>query len=178
MKVCLKILGISLISSVLSIAKSSAQSESEVQDSLYVFMSEDCPISQYMLKALAQIDDEYYQRLEVIAVFPIRSSSKSSAQEFLASEGLSFFKIILDHNQEYSRRYEARVVPECKFVSRDGLVRYSGRITDAYSDLGRKKHRSETHDLQKYLEAFYKHGQKEIEKTEAIGCKITFFPSH
>ena len=140
----------------------------------YIFIAEECPISIYMASDLRKLYADYGSQCDFHLVFPVRKSSKSTAEAFTEQHRLTGMSIIMDKQQEIVKRYQAEVTPEIVIVeSETGQVQYRGRINDAFFAPGKKKHSRIQRDAD---EAFAKLVQnKAVQEPwpEAIGCIIT-----
>jgi hypothetical protein len=79
---------------------------------------------------------------------------------------------ILDTRQTVIDAAGATVTPQAVVISRDGKVRYSGRIDNFYAGLGKPRRQATTHDLRTALDEMLAGKPVTTPKTEPVGCFI------
>ncbi len=140
---------------------------------LLIFLSEDCPVSQHMVRELQALQ-EFSEEITLKAVFPMRYSTTESVEKWMQENQLEQFEWILDSTHIYVHRYKPRVVPEAVFLTVNSeMILYKGRITDAFHKVGRRKHGKVSRDLYTYISDYLEGSQEVIPVTnQAIGCLI------
>lgn len=141
----------------------------------YIFIAEECPISIFMVSELQKIEDEFGNDCQLTLVFPMKKSSRESAEKFVVEYGLSAYKILLDPKQEMAKSLGATITPELVLInSQNNQIQYRGRINDAFFAPGRKKHGRLIRDAQTAIS--HAINGEEVPKPwhEAVGCLITF----
>lgn len=141
---------------------------------VYIIISEECPICQYMGPELANINEYYGDKAELYLVFPFKNSNIKKASLFKKEFGLSAFTILLDEDQSISKQLEAKITPEAIVVNSQNEVIYRGRINDAYLSPGRRKHSAGRRDLQIAIGKALKEETVKSPWPTAVGCFITY----
>ncbi len=141
---------------------------------VYIFLSEDCPISQSYTLVLKELHQNYAKAgFDFIGIFPNASSTQESMLSFQRNFALPF-PVKLDNANKISRSLGARLTPEVFVVDKaSNKVLYQGRIDNAFFKLGQRRSVITTHELQEALEALKRKQPIAIAKTEAVGCFIT-----
>jgi hypothetical protein len=78
----------------------------------------------------------------------------------------------VDRTRVVAKRANATVTPSVVLVDGGGIVRYRGRIDNAYADLGKPRQHVTSHDLRVSLEAILAGRPVPAPETEALGCYI------
>ncbi len=135
-----------------------------------VFLSETCPIAQYMTLPLKDAYNAFAaDSVSFTGYFPNLLSNEESISDF--SEKYSIpFDCIDDNNGEMVSLLGASVYSEV-FIKFDGVLIYKGMIDDSYSDLGQWSP-AENNYLYDILEQLLQGNNIEYFETEAIGCLI------
>ena len=136
-------------------------------------MAEECPISIFMATSLKAVADSYEKDANFYLVFPVSSSTEASAATFKKKHQLQQFKIIIDSTQQLTTTLGARVTPEVAITNELAIVLYKGRINDAYSQPGKRKHIFSGHDLSDAMEKIVAGHSIPQPWKPAIGCFIT-----
>ena len=147
--------------------------QAQTKMDVYVFIAEKCPISIYMANPLRDVVREFRNDVNFYAVFPMSNSTRASANQFLVSNKLTDFEVMLDGDQRLARQYGATITPEVAVVVNDEL-KYRGRISNAYTAPGKMKHGKRTNDLFDILEKIKLDPLSEVVFNQAVGCYITF----
>jgi hypothetical protein len=141
---------------------------------LYVMIAEECPICNFMGRAMSDIGRDYGDKVNLKLVFPLKMSNYKSIHEFKKKYNLMDYESILDKNQELTRQLKASVTPEAILTNSDGEVFYRGRINDAYSAPGKIRHGAKKQDLRMALDKLLNGSMIDSPWPDAIGCYITF----
>ena len=144
---------------------------------VFVFLAETCPISQFYTLALKDLHREYASgNLEFIGIFPNKESTEETIAEFKKTYDLPF-TLQADAGQQLTKQLKVTVTPEVVVKNENsGEILYQGRIDDSYYQVGKKRPVVREHDLKDALTNL-KTGRKIAKpKTEAVGCLITFLP--
>src|SRR5688572_1937298 len=145
--------------------------------SVYIFLAETCPISQFYTLALKDLYREFgTDNLSFKGIFPNAESTEESVAEFKRTYDLPF-TLMLDPEQKLTKELKATVTPEI-VIKNDatGEILYQGRIDDSYYQVGKKRPSAREHDLRNALSQVYNNQPVKKAKTEAVGCYITFKP--
>ncbi|MCB2379698.1 redoxin domain-containing protein [Hymenobacter sp. BT635] len=141
---------------------------------VYVFLSDTCPICQTATLTLRQLHAAYApQGVQFVGVFPDQELRPADLILFGKQYKLPF-PLRLDEHQILTRRFQARITPEVVVTAADGrTVLYQGRIDDSYVRLGQRRMVIKNHELQDALAAIVAGRPVAPARTEAVGCFIT-----
>ncbi|TGE25647.1 redoxin domain-containing protein [Hymenobacter aquaticus] len=141
---------------------------------VYVFLSDTCPICQTATLTLRQLHATYApQGVQFVGVFPDQQLRPADLILFGKQYQLPF-PLRLDEHQVLTRQFQARITPEVVVTAADGrTVLYQGRIDDSYAKLGQRRMVINHHELQDALAAIVAGRPVAPARTEAVGCFIT-----
>jgi thiol-disulfide isomerase/thioredoxin len=143
---------------------------------VYVFLSEECPVCQNQTLPLRELYAKYKnQRVGFVAVFSNPSSTDSTILAFRALYDLKF-QAVFDANQQVAKRLNAQITPEVVVVNHaeNDAVVYRGAVDNAYPALGKRRTIITQHFLDDALTALLKDSKDYLTTTKAVGCYITF----
>jgi peroxiredoxin len=143
---------------------------------VYVFMSEDCPVCQNQTLPLRELYAKFKNKgVGFVAVFSNPSSADSTILSFRATYDLQF-QAIFDANQQLAKRLNAQITPEVVVVNhiQNNAVVYRGAVDNAYPALGKRRTIVTEHFLNDALTALLKGSKEYLSTTKAVGCYITF----
>lgn len=154
----------------------SAQERCLVEDEVivYVFMLEDCPITQYYIPKLKTLFDNYHPyNIDFIGLFPNKYSKPEKIDSFKHNYQIPF-PLKTDYFQKKVQQFKATVTPEVIVYNKTcDEVLYQGRIDNAYSRVGRPRYKISQDELADALESIVRGESIKKKKTEAIGCYIS-----
>ena len=140
---------------------------------LYLFLSDECIITQYYVPTLNEISAQYGEDVDMVAIFPNFSSKPKKIQAFYDK-----YKLTIPHKTDYykelSRSLGATITPEAILLDTSGYIIYHGRIDNSYVQIGKRRRVVTTHELSAALESLINDKEIAIPHTEAIGCFINF----
>ena len=140
---------------------------------VYAFVAEECPVSIFMAASLKSVADRYAGHAEFYLIFPMSTSDYTSAETFKKENKLTHFTVKVDKYQTLTKKLGASVTPEVIITGADDTVLYKGRINDAFTQPGKKKHAYAHDDLGDAL-AYISTGNAMPKPWKpAIGCFIT-----
>ncbi len=140
---------------------------------VYVFLSETCPICQSYTLTLKDLYKKYNAKgVTFVGVFPNYYADQDSISYFKKHYSIPF-ELMIDKNSELTKRFSASITPEVFVVDVQGQVLYSGRIDDCFYALGKRRKVISSKDLEYALEAITKNEKIKASKTEAVGCIIS-----
>jgi len=139
---------------------------------VYLFLSLDCPISNYYLHELNQLHEEFAP--EGVQLIGLVSGLVSTPEEIEQhqKEFAVRFPLLCDRNNELSRQWGATHTPQAIVVDEHNRLVYSGRIDDLYADIGRKRLKPSQYDLKNVLMAMTLDEPVPVRHTQPIGCPI------
>ncbi len=174
MKLSLLILTILLALQGVGFAVDGSSEPKPERFSVYIFLGEECIISQQYTLLLKRLHKEYGdERISFVGLFPNPSSSVDKMEMFEKKYGLGF-ELKLDVLQKNMDRFEVRVTPEVVvFNERKKEVIYQGRIDNMFYRVGKRRTVTTTSELEDVLVAIQEGKPVLPKRTEAIGCFIT-----
>lgn len=135
------------------------------------FVSFECPVSTSYLSGLMDLAKQYHDRgISVVAVCPTDEPAGTVARQ--AAEYKVKLPVLLDPKKELVAAVGARVTPEVALVDAGGVLRYRGRVDDAYSARLKKNPSVSSHDLKNALDDALAGKPVRTPVTTAIGCLI------
>ncbi|MEM9888533.1 MAG: hypothetical protein AAF849_21740 [Bacteroidota bacterium] len=153
----------------------SEPSECEDSISVYIFMLEDCVISQYYTLSLKELYHEFAsEQIHFVGVFPNRFSSPETIAAFKSEYDLPF-ELKYDYYQSLSRKMGATVTPEVVVFdhAREAIL-YKGRIDNTFFQLGKRRQVTTQYELKAVLQAIKEKKSIAIKNTTAVGCFIKY----
>lgn len=142
---------------------------------VYIFLLDDCRISEYYTPELNKLHAEYSNdSIEFIGLFPNFSSKPAQIDAFQETYSISF-PLKTDYYKQKTKEFGVRVTPEVViFDNIKQSVLYKGRIDNSYFKVGRRRTVINKFELRNALNAIQEGTEIEITETEAIGCFINF----
>lgn len=143
--------------------------------SVYVFLHDECVISQYFTPQLAKLYSTYKdKRVGFTGYFPNNNSTPEDMVSFGDEFGLEF-PLLEDYDKKWTRTFGITITPEVAVWDhrRQDLV-YRGRIDDSFVRVGKRKLHIQHHDLKDIIDAWIANEELTFTSTRAIGCYISF----
>jgi hypothetical protein len=136
-----------------------------------VFLSCECPVASSYVGTVADLAREFGpKKVRVVAVFPPDADVAEVKRQ--AESARLECPLCLDGKHAAAAALAARTTPEAFLLDQGGVLRYRGRIDDAWVNRGTRKARTARQDLKLALEELLA-GQPVSEPiTAAIGCPI------
>ncbi|MEL6971006.1 MAG: redoxin domain-containing protein [Bacteroidota bacterium] len=148
--------------------------QQEAKFKVYVFLSEECIISQSYALELRELHEQYASsELEFIGVF---SNPASNPEKMAAFKGkYQFpFSFLHDRQQRLMDQFEVELTPEVVVYDAEREeVRYQGRIDNTFYRVGRRRSVTTTADLADALQALQNQQPVPLTFTPTVGCFIT-----
>lgn len=139
---------------------------------IFVFLAEDCPISQKYIPVLNQINRQYDSvGLKMYGVIPGNYSSNKTLKKFVKTYQINF-PALRDETFQLTGLLDAKITPEVFLIDKAGSLIYKGLIDDWYVALGKHRTNAKKQYLKEAIGAYLKGEKLETEATEAIGCEI------
>jgi peroxiredoxin/mono/diheme cytochrome c family protein len=138
-----------------------------------VFVSFDCPVSTSYSATLNELAKTYAPKgVAVIAVCPTDDPREQVAK---AAAPFKFaVPVLLDPKKEAAAAVGVSLTPEAVVLDAGGVVRYRGRIDDAFSARLKRNPAVTSHDLTDALDAVLAGTPVKEPVTKAVGCPIDF----
>ena len=152
-----------------------AQEKCVLEDSItvYVFMLEDCLITQFYTPQLRNLYEEYSRyNINFVGLFPNKYSKPEKIDSFKMVYQIPF-PLKTDYYKSKTKLMDAKVTPEVCVYNHDFQeIIYKGRIDNAYYKVGKKRGVTNTSELKDVLEAIVTGEPVQTPNTEAVGCLI------
>ncbi len=140
---------------------------------VYIFLSEDCPICRYYVHEINRLHEKYQSdKLEFVGVFPNFSSKQEKINTFVSDYHLKI-PTQTDYFKSLAKKLDAELTPEVFVVNQQEEIVYRGRIDNSYASIGKRRRVVTERDLDTYLSELTS-GTVSISHTEAIGCYIHY----
>ncbi len=137
-----------------------------------VFLSFDCPVSNSYAQPLADMYREFHK--QGIAFLGLTTNTEETDAE-VAKQAKHFnlpFAVVCDRKLAAAAAFQADITPECFVLDGDFVLRYRGRIDNAYSDRLKKKPQVTEHNLKQVIGELLSGRPVRVAATVAIGCPI------
>jgi peroxiredoxin len=141
---------------------------------VYVFLSENCSLSQNYIEKLNSLYSKYKSETIVFSgVFSNYFSTKKTIESFKGKYAIQF-PVTKDKEGRLREHFGATVTPEVFVTDKNAMVIYSGRIDDSFYDIGKKRNEVTTNDLEDILKRISTGAHiSGITKTQAVGSVIS-----
>ena len=144
----------------------------EAKARVIVLLSLDCPVSNSYATTLTELTRRYRDRgVEVVGVLPTDDPIPELAKR-VAGFQLPF-PVLVDAKFVTVEALKARTTPEAFVLDGQNILRYRGRIDDAYSARLKRNPKVSHHDLTDALEAVLASKPVETPATIAVGCPVS-----
>lgn len=140
---------------------------------VYIFLEEDCRISQFYTNMLNDLYCAYKDKnIEFTGVFPSQATKQKDITDFKDKYDIAF-DLIFDRGQVLTKKFEATITPEVVVYSpvEDKII-YKGRIDDSYFRVGKRRNVVTSRELKYVLSRITQNKPVEIAWKAAIGCYI------
>lgn len=139
---------------------------------VFVFLSETCPICQSYTLPLKELYKKYKEKsIRFVGVFPNYYVTQKDMDEFKKTYTIPF-DLILDSNGDLTKKFNATITPEVFVENELGQVVYSGRIDDSFYAIGKRRKVITSTELSDALAELSLGQAIKINKTQAVGCII------
>lgn len=141
---------------------------------VYIFLSETCPICQNQTLTLRQLYDEYSGKgITFQGVFPnLEFSTDESIRKFARKYKIDF-NLKRDEKQQLTNQLGATVTPQI-YVVRNATqqVIYKGKTDNGFEGIGKKRQVITAHYLRDALQSILDNKPIAVNETTAVGCFI------
>ena len=141
--------------------------------SALVFVTNDCPISNYYSHEIRRICEEYSPRgLQCTLVYTDPTLKDGTVAKHAADYGHGNYPKVVDRDRSLVEATGATVTPEVVLIRPDESIAYRGRIDNYYADLTRPRAQVTEHDWRDALDQAL--AGKPVAKPEVptTGCYI------
>ena len=166
---------IKLLFVIFSMASPNSSEQLNTADyTVYIFLSEDCPICRYYVHDINQLYSEFEStEINIIGVFPNFSSKPEKIKSFVEDYELSI-PTQTDYFKKISTQLGATKTPEVIIINSSKEILYKGRIDNAYASLGKRRRVVTDHNLKDILTTLQNGSQIQYTEQETIGCYINY----
>lgn len=141
--------------------------------SALIFVTGDCPVSNYYSHEIRRICEEYAPRgLECTLVYTDPAMKDEDAARHAREYGHGSYPKVVDRDRALVQASGATITPEVVVIRPDESIAYRGRIDNYYAALTRPRAQVTEHDWRDALDAVI--AGKPVAKPEvpAVGCFI------
>jgi len=140
---------------------------------VYVFLLEDCIISQNYTDLLNRLAVEYKdKKVGFLGLFPSSFSRDSTIKAFSAKYHIAF-PLKTDHYQTMTKKLGVTITPEVAvFDQVNNVLLYRGRINNQYERVGKRRSVPSTSELEDVLKSWANNKPLAFYETKAVGCFI------
>jgi peroxiredoxin len=144
------------------------------KNTVYIFLSETCPICKSATLELNKLNNEYSQLgYEFVGIFPNENVSNETTRNSFSKKYKLQFPLIADTNQQYKQRFNAKITPEViVWNETKQKVIYRGKIDNSFESIGKRRTITTAFYLRNALESIQKNDSESITFTEPVGCFI------
>jgi peroxiredoxin len=159
----------------LSANASTAQQATTSNVTIYIFLLEDCIISQHYAPVLNELHQQYANdSTQFLGVFPNRFSQPESIAAFKETYKIKF-DLKYDYYQTVAKQFSAIVTPEViVYDERNQQVIYQGRIDNQFVRVGRRRQVKTKNELADVLHALENGIPVETASVPSVGCFIKY----
>ena len=142
-------------------------------EKLKVFFAIDpeCPLCKSYSKTMNDLYSNYQNNIDFYAFLPSPIFLKNKMEQFV-EEYYFDMNVIIDTNQILTHFLNATITPECFLLDKNFNIIYQGLIDDWVKKLGRKGQKINHRYLEEAIESHLNEESININKTNAIGCRI------
>jgi hypothetical protein len=140
---------------------------------VYVFLSEECVISQNYTALLNQLSAEFIEKkIEFIGIFPNSWSNDSTINDFKIKYAINF-QMKKDSSKLLTKKLGITITPEVAVwsISKNDLI-YKGKIDNLYERIGKRRQKATTSELYDVLIKWILNKNISYTETKAVGCFI------
>lgn len=140
---------------------------------VYVFLLEDCIISQNYTDLLNNLAKKYKdKKVGFLGLFPNSFSRDSTIKAFSIKYHIAF-PLKTDHYQILTRKLGVTITPEVAvYDQKNDVLLYRGRINNQYERVGRRRSKASTAELEDVLQSWINNKPLAFFETKAVGCFI------
>lgn len=139
---------------------------------VYIFLSETCPICQSYTLTLKELYKKYNSKVEFIGVFPNYYADLDSIASFKEKYAIPF-ELITDKDAKLTKHFKANITPEVFVENAEGKLLYSGRIDDSFYAIGKRRNVITSTELSDALIQIGAGMAVAVPKIQAVGCIIS-----
>lgn len=141
---------------------------------VYVFLSESCPICKNQTLTLKELYANYKDKgVSFIGIFPNRELSTPETIKKFAKKYKIPFELKKDENQLLTKQLSASITPEVFLVRTSTReILYSGKTDNSFERVGKRRQVVTAFYLRDALENILKNEKIKVPNTQPVGCFI------
>lgn len=164
---------LAILFAILNLSSFSQKPTAAKPITVYVFLSETCPICQSYTLTLKNLYKEYSSKnVRFVGVFPNYYSTQKSIDEFRKTYSIPF-ELVPDKKWTLTAHFNAAITPEVFVETADKKILYAGRIDDSFYSLGKRRTIITSTELADALKEITSGKTVTTTKTQAVGCIIS-----
>jgi thiol-disulfide isomerase/thioredoxin len=136
-----------------------------------MILAPDCPLCLNYASRFQELAEEYPDA-SFYGVLPGTYYSESELSDFLDKTAMTI-PVVRDENWSLCKSFNATVTPEF-FLYENGKLKYSGKMDDWASLIGRKNRTVKEKYLKDALSALYSDINIEVKRTQPVGCILEY----
>ena len=149
-----------------------SQNSAKPKATVYVFLSDVCPICQSYTLPLKKLYETYKDKsISFVGLFPNEGVSKKEINAFRKTYDIPF-DLELDKDGVLAKKFHATITPEIFVEGKPGVILYTGRIDDSFYAVGKRRNSITTHELEDALMQITSKQKVKQPRTQAVGCII------
>jgi thiol-disulfide isomerase/thioredoxin len=149
-----------------------SQTKTVAPVTVFVFLSETCPICQSYTLPLKELYKKYHvKQVSFIGVFPNQEITQEEIADFKKKYAIPF-KLMADTGRLMVMKFNATITPEVFVETTEQQLIYTGRIDNSFYAVGKRRKLVTTHELEDALFQYASGTPVTVSKTEAVGCII------
>ncbi|MFN8277260.1 MAG: redoxin family protein [Chitinophagales bacterium] len=141
---------------------------------VYIFLSETCPICQSETIELKALYREFSPKgVRFVGLFPNETASDAASVRRFGKKYDLPFTLHIDSAQTMTQQLGATITPQVFVTNATGTVVYQGKIDNGFERIGRRRSVVTAHYLQSALQQLLNLQLPDPASTEAVGCFIS-----
>jgi hypothetical protein len=157
--------------------KKHAQTSPSTKAVVWIFILEDCPISNAYSPEINRLITTYEPKgVSFVLIHSNPEIDSKDAKKHRKDYQLKT-PVVLDRNHKWVKHAGAQVTPEAVLFDPSGKRLYRGRIDDRFPAFGKRRSQPTKTELRNALDSFLGHKPILIPETKAIGCYIPELPN-
>jgi len=143
------------------------------QIKVYLFLLDECRITQELVPELNNIYDKFGDQVEIIGVFPNFSSKKENIETFKKDHHITF-DTKTDYFKKLSVKFDIQVLPEGVIVNSNDIIIYKGAINSLFIARGRRIKTKPIPHLYNAIQAAITNPELIQKFHPAVGCAVNY----
>lgn len=163
---------VTIVTLIVVLASGFTQKSTSKETTVYIFLSETCPICQSYTLTLKELYQKYNSKIKFVGVFPNYYADSDSIFAFKEKYSMPF-ELIMDKDSKLTKHFKASITPEVFVETESGKLLYSGRIDDSFYAIGKRRKVITSTELSDALIQIVSGQPVTVPKTQAVGCIIS-----